>query len=43
MARITKGAQSVTFNGNIKNGLKKLPNHNDAPANPQKPRRLRLS
>jgi len=43
MATITKAGQSVNYSGGIKEGLKALPNHNDTPINPQKPRRLRLS
>ena len=43
MATITKGAHTVTHNGNIKHGLKKLPNHEDTPSNPRKPRRFTLS
>lgn len=43
MATIKKGSETVSYTGQIKEGLKKLPNHNDAPANPQKARRLRLA
>ena len=43
MATIKKGSETVSYTGHIKEGFKKLPNHNDAPANPQKARRLRLS
>jgi len=43
MATIKKGSEAVTYSGQIKEGLKKLPNHNDAPANPQKARRITLS
>ena len=43
MATITKGDQTVTYSGPLKTGFKKLPNHDDKPKNPQKPRRLRLS
>lgn len=43
MATIKKGSETVSYSGQIKEGLKALPNHNDAPANPQKARRLKLS
>ena len=43
MATITKGDQTVTYSGSIKDGLKKLPNHDDTPMNPQKVRRLPLN
>ena len=43
MATITKGDQTVTYSGSIRDGLKKLPNHDDRPKNRQKERRLRLS
>jgi hypothetical protein len=43
MATIKKGDQTVTYSGQLKEGFKKLPNHDDNPSNPQKARRLRLS
>ena len=43
MATITKQGVSVTYTGTINEGLKVLPNHNNAPSNPQKTRRLTLS
>ena len=43
MATIKKNDQAVAYTGQLYQGLKKLPNHNDAPSNPQKARRLRLS
>lgn len=43
MATIKKGAETVSYTGQVKDGLKKLPNHNDEPSNPQKARRITLA
>jgi hypothetical protein len=43
MATIKKDDQAVAYTGQLYQGLKKLPNHDDTPKNRQSERKLRLS